>query len=119
MSSTGTGTATAVTVSEWSLNLATDKVEVTSMGDANKTYVQGLRDVSGSISLFWDETDDKLFDASESADGCKLYLYPSSLAPTFYFYGPAFIDASLTLSATGAVTASGNFAARGAWGRMP
>lgn len=119
MSSTGAGVAAALTVSEFSLDMATDKVDVTSMGDANKTYVQGLRDVSGSISAFWDDTQDTLFDGSESADGVKLYLYPSSTAPTFYFYGPAFLDASLATSATSAITVSGNFAASGAWGRKP
>ena len=118
-SATGTGTATSMTVSEWSLNLATDKVETSSLGDANKTYVQGLKDISGSLSLFWDDTDDKLFDASESTDGLKLYLYPTSAAPTFYFYGPAWLDASISLSVSGAVTASGNFVANGAWGRKP
>lgn len=119
MSSTGAGAASSMTISEFNLNMGTDKVEVTSMQDANKTYVQGLRDISGSLSAFWDELDDKMFDGSESADGVKLYLYPSSLAPTFYFYGPAFLDASLSSSVSGAVQVSGNFVAAGAWGRKP
>lgn len=119
LSTTAAGAASPVTVSEWSLNMATDKVDVTSMGDANKQYVQGLRDIQGTLSLFWDDTDDKLFDGSESTDGVRLYLYPSSLSPTFYFYGPAWLDASISQSATGAVTATGGFVANGAWGRKP
>ena len=117
---TGTGVAAPfISLSAWSLDMATDKEEVTSFGDPNKTYVQGLRDIKGTISGFWDSADDSLFDASESPDGMKLYLYPASTAATIYFYGPAFIDASIEVSATGANTVSGNFVANGAWGRKP
>lgn len=119
-STTGTGTAVNfVSLSAWSLDMATDKEEVTAFGDLNKTYVQGLRDIKGTISGFWDSADDSLFDASESADGMKLYLYPASTAPTIYFYGPAFIDASIAVDVKGAVTVSGNFVASGAWSRKP
>lgn len=106
-------------LSAWSLDMSTDKQEVTAFGDANKTYVQGLRDIKGTISGFWDSADDSLFDASESTDGLKLYLYPSSTASSIYFYGPAFIDASINVTAGGAVSVSGNFVASGAWGRKP
>jgi len=104
-------------MSKWSLDMATDKEEVTAFGDSNKLYVQGLRDIKGSVSGFWDSADDSLFDASESTDGVKLYLYPSALAPTLYFYGPAWLDASIDVDAKGAVTVSGDFVAAGAWGR--
>ena len=117
---TGTGTAVnMVSLSAWTLDMATDKVEVTAFGDLNKTYVQGLRDIKGTLSGFWDSADDSLFDASESADGMKLYLYPASTAATIYFYGPAFIDASINVSVSGAVTVSGNFVANGSWSRKP
>ena len=119
-STTGTGAAVnLISLSKWSLDMATDKVAVTAFGDLNKTYVQGLRDIKGTISGFWDSTDDSLFDASESADGMKLYLYPASTAATIYFYGPAWMDASIDVDSAGAVTVSGNFVANGAWGRKP
>jgi hypothetical protein len=44
--------------------MATDKVEVTSFLDANKTYVQGLKDISGALSGFWEDSQDALFDAA-------------------------------------------------------
>ena len=117
---TGTGAAAIVlSQSTWSLDLSTDKVDVTCFGDANKTYVQGLRDIKGTISGFWDNADDSLFDGSESTDGIKLYLYPANTAGTFYFYGPAWLDAKIDTSATGAVTVSASFVAQGAWGRKP
>jgi hypothetical protein len=60
-----------------------------------------------------------LFTAADSTDGVKLYLYMSSNAPTVYWYGPAWLDASCAVPVNGANTVSGNFVANGAWGRKP
>src|SRR5678815_519894 len=100
LSTTGSGAATnVIKLSHWTLNQTTDKIDVTSFGDANKTYVQGLKDVQGSIAGFFDDTETKPFTAADSSDGCKMYLYPSSDAPTKYWYGPAWLDVSIdTLS---------------------
>jgi len=120
LSVTGTGTPiAAISLSQWSLDKATDKVDVTAFGDLNKTYVQGLPDIKGSLSGFFDSADDALFDGSESADGIRIYLYPSSLAPTIYHYGPAWIDASISVDVKGAATVSASFVANGSWGRRP
>jgi len=117
LSSTGSGNASSISLTEWSLNRATDRQEVTSFGDANKTYVQGLPDVQGTLSGFWDHADTKLFDAAESADGCKLYLYMSSDAAGLYFYGPAWLDASITVNVNQPTAVSATFAANGSWGK--
>lgn len=82
-------------------------------------YVQGLRDIKGTLTGFWDSADDSLFDASESADGIKMYLYPASIASTIYFYGPAWVDASINVDVNGAIGVTGNFVANGAWARKP
>lgn len=120
MSSSGTGVAASVaSLSQWSLDMPTDRVETTSMLDLNKTYVQGLRDIKGSMTGFWEDSQDALFDASESTDGVKVYLYPSNLAPTVYFYGPAWVDASINVSVNGAVGLTASFAANGQWARKP
>ena len=120
LSTTGTGAATAsVSLSQWSLDKSTDKVDVTAFGDTNKVSVQGLPNIKGSIAGWFDDTSDALFDAAESADGCNLYLYPSSLVPTNYHYGPAWLDASVDVPASGANSIKGSFEGRGAWGRKP
>jgi hypothetical protein len=117
-STSGTGAAAPyVSLSNWTLDMATDKAEVTAFGDPNKTYVQGLKDIKGTLSGFWDNTGDTLFDAADSSDGVKLYLYPSSDAISKYFYGPAWLDASVATPSGGPVSVSGNFVANGAWGR--
>lgn len=120
LSTTGGGTAIpSVSLSKWSLDKATDKVEVTAFGDLNKVYVQGLPDVKGTIAGWFDSADDALFDASESTDGIKLYLYPSANALSIYHYGPAWVDASIDVDVKGAISISASFVANGSWGRKP
>lgn len=118
ISTSGTGAASSMcTLSEWSLNMGTDKAEVTAFCDANKQYVGGFPDVSGSLSGFWDDTVDTLYDAMASSDGVKIYLYPSNLVPTKYFYGPAWTDFSIETGVGDAVKISGSFSAAGDWGQ--
>jgi hypothetical protein len=119
LSSTGSGAAVnVIKLNAWTINKTTDKIEVTSFGDANKTYVQGLPDVQGTVSGFWDNTETKPFTAAGSSDGCKLYLYPSSDITGSYHYGPAWLDMSMDTSVSAAVTISGSFAANGSWGSV-
>lgn len=119
ISTSGSGTATTIVgLNKWSLNGTTDTVETTEFGAANKTYAQGFSDVSGTLSGFWDSTDDNLYDASRSSDGVKLYLYPSSDATTKYWYGPAWVDFSIDTGTGQAVTVSGNYKANGNWGQL-
>lgn len=116
-STTGSGNAIPVaSLTNWELNLATDRIETTAFGDTNKTYVQGLKDVQGTFSGFWNDTDSTLFTASASTDGTKLYLYPATTAATKYAYGPAWLDVSVSTGVSEAVAVSGSFAANGAWG---
>jgi hypothetical protein len=120
MSTTGAGAATTtVSLANWNLDLSTDKYEVTAFSDANKTYVQGLKDIKGTLSGFLDDTGLALFTAADSTDGCRMYLYPSSAAPTVYWYGPAWLDMSVAVPVGGPATISGNFSANGSWGRKP
>lgn len=116
MSTTGSGTASSViSLNAWTLNMATDKVEVTSFLDTNKTYVQGLRDISGTFAGFYDDTEAKLFTGAASTDGVKLYLYPSADMSSKYAAGPAWVDMTLDTGVAQAVTVSANFAANGSW----
>lgn len=117
LASTGTGVPSAVLhLNGWSLDLSRDTVDTTSFGDVNKTYVVGLKDVTGSFDGFWDDAEQKLFAGADSANGVFMYLYPATSAPTKYAYGPAWLDMSVETGVADAVTISGNFSANGAWG---
>lgn len=120
VSASGSGEARSVIkLTDWSVDMATDTVEVTSFGDTNKTYVQGLPNISGSLSGFWDDSEDQLFTAAASSDGCKMYIYPSSNAMSKYLYGPAWLSVSMTSAVGDAVKVSGSFVANGTWKRTP
>lgn len=119
ISTTGSGNAAqAVGLTSWSLDASSDRVEVTSFEDTNKTYVQGKKDISGEFSGVWDNATDNLFTGADSTDGVKLYLYPTADVTGKYWYGPAWLDASIEVSVDGAVTIKGSFQANGAWGRV-
>jgi hypothetical protein len=104
-------------ISEWTLDMASDKVETTALGDRNKTYCQGLRDTKGSLTGFWNSLDDAMFAAAESGDGIMLGIYPSELDPATYFVGPAWLDVNIKGGVASAVSLEGTFSANGAWTR--
>jgi len=106
-------------LTEWSIDSTTDTVEVTSFQDTNKSYVQGLPDLKGSFSGYWDAADDRIFDAAASTDGAKMILYPAyPLVSGQYWHGVAWVDASPSANVADAVKVSGTFVAAGAWTRV-
>lgn len=114
-----TGGASPVIVASmnnWTLDLARDKVDVTSFGDRFKQYVQGLPDIKGTIKGWWDAVHSRaLFSAALGETPVTLKLIPSLLDTTDFFQGPAYLDASIEVAADGAVSISGGFAGAGDW----
>jgi len=103
-------------LSNWTLAMKTARVDVTAYGDPNLVYVQGLRDLQGTFTGWWDDTDQTVQTASQSPTGTNLYLYPSTTAAARYAYGPAWMDVSMDVGVSSAVKISGTFAANGGWG---
>jgi hypothetical protein len=111
--------AAIVKVTKTTLSFSKDKVEVSGYGDANKIYVLGKKDLQGSISGFWDDASDKLFDAMDSDVGIMAYLYPDAVnAPTQYWYGLALFDGGIDVDSNGAVAVNGSLVAAGPWTRV-
>lgn len=108
-----------VSLNKWKLSLKTDKLNVTCFGDTNKVYVPGLRDISGSVSGFWNSTNVVLFDATEATTPGLLELAPNSTEPTFTFNGLAYLDADIDTAVEGAPAVSGSFMAAGPWAMNP
>lgn len=103
-------------VTDYTLDMSTDKVETTGLQDANKTYLMGLKDIKGTITAYWLADDDTLFAAADSADGMMLYLYPN-LPSGYWWGGPAWLDVSIKVSVSDTVKVDGNFSANGPWTR--
>lgn len=111
----GTGTKVA-TKSEWTLNLARDYVDATVFGETNKTYLVGLKDVSGTYAGILDVSGDLLLNASDE-DTVQVYLYADDRTSfeVLVASGPGLFDASVNASNTDAVRVTGNFRAAGSW----
>lgn len=106
-------------LNNWKLSLKTERIDVTCFGDANKVYVPGMKDISGSVTGFWNSADVTLVDAADQDTPGTLKLVPNSTEPTFFWQGPAYMDADIDTSADGAPALTGTFAAAGAWTREP
>ena len=105
-----------VGAASFDLNMTKDRVEVSEFGATNKTYVVGLKDLQANFSGFWNDALDKLFDVAEGTTPVNVYLYPDFVnAPTQYWWGSAYVDASVTSSVTVAVKTAGTIAAADAW----
>ena len=84
----------------WSINMVTDKQDVTAFGDGNKVYVAGLPDSSGQFSGFLDNATSQTYVAAVDGLARNLYLYPDAVNdPATYWFGTVLPD----LSADGAV----------------
>ena len=103
---------------EWSLDMSTDRVDCTAFNDSNKQFVSGLENIGGSISGYWDDTVDTVYDAMQSTGAVNMYLYPSTSVATKYWYGPAWVDLSISTGVADAVKFSGTFQASGTWGQF-
>lgn len=106
-----------IALNNWKLSLRTDYEEVSQFGDTNKVYVPGLRDVSGSLSGFWDSTNIVIFSATTATTPGVLHLVPNT-NESAYFEGAAYLDADIDCSlSVPKVTA--NFKAAGPWIEVP
>lgn len=93
----------------WSINFATDKAEVTAMGDTNKVYVSGLPDASGEFSGFYDDATAQTYTAATDGVARNLYLYPSLLTPGQYWFGTVLPDFNVSGGVGGAVEVSASW----------
>ena len=116
----GALTVIVAALNSWTLDLKRDRADATCFGDTNKQYVQGLPDIKGDITGIWDETVSQvLFDQALGEIAATLKLIPSSIAPTYFFSGLAYIDASIDVKHDGAISIKGSYAAAGPWTMAP
>lgn len=103
----------------WSINFATDKVDVTAMGDANKVYVSGLPDASGEMSGFQDDATMQTYTAAVDGLARKMYIYPNVLDTSKYFFGTVLADFSVNAGVSGAAEVSSSWNAASTVARVP
>jgi hypothetical protein len=98
---------------EWTLNMAREYADVSTFRDKNKVAAAGLMDINGSFSGLLDVTGDAVITHNDGTPyTVALYAEDGS---TVVATGPAYVDASMTVSITDAVRVNGNFKAAGDW----
>jgi hypothetical protein len=98
------GTAEPIAfLNSWSINFATDKVDVTAFGDLNKVYAAGLPDASGDFAGFYDDSSVQTYTAAVDGIARKMYLYPSTANTGQYWWGTILPDFQVNGAAGGAV----------------
>lgn len=82
-------------IAKWAINHTVDKVEVTAMGDSNKTYVAGMPDATGTFSGSYDNATAQTYTAAIDGLARKFYLYPDLTTNTQYWFGTIVVDMSV------------------------
>ena len=115
--SAGANTNTVAEVRSWTVEHTKDVIEDTTMGDAARTYNNGLHQFTGSMEVIYDSThtgSTNAFDPSQDT-AMTVEFYTSSTAGSQKFSGSVLVTSvSRTASFDDLVTATVNFQGSGA-----
>ena len=103
-------------IRSYTITETADTLEDTTMGDAARTYLASLKSFSGSMDVFWDETDTTGQVALAPGDSVTINIYPegSTSGDTYYTGSVIVTEKSITASFDGMVEASISFQGTGA-----
>jgi len=102
-------------IRSYSIEETGDTIETTSMGDAARTYTSSLTSWSGSVDVFWDETDTTGQGALSLGTEIVLNVYPEGDASGDTYYSGSAIVTGVSISGSfdGLVEASISFQGTG------
>ena len=103
-------------IRSYSITETSDTLEDTVMGDSARTYLASLKSFSGSMDVFWDETDTTGQVALAPGSSVTINIYPDgSVSGDTYYTGSIIVtEKSITSSFDGMVEASISFQGTGA-----
>jgi len=111
------GTDAVAEIRSYSVEETADTLETTSMGDAARTHLASLTSFSGSIDVYWDETDTAQT-ALTVGTSVTIKFYPEGTASSAKYYSgtaivtgvsrsasfDGLVEASISVQGTGALT---------------
>ena len=114
------GSNAVAEIKSYSLEESSDTLEDTAMGDSARTYKPSLTSFSGSLDVFWDETDTSGQGALSIGSEVTLNVYPEGDASgDTYYTGSAIVtgvsrsasfdglvEASISVQGNGALTST-------------
>ena len=112
------GSNSVAEIRSYSIEESADTLEDTSMGDSARTYKPSLTSFSGSLDVFWDETDTSGQGALSIGSEVTLNVYPEGdTTGDIYYTGSAIVtgvsrtgafdglvEASISVQGNGALT---------------
>ena len=110
------GSNAVAEIRSYSITETADTLEDTTMGDAARTYLSSLKSFSGSMEVFWDETDTTGQGALTVGSSATINIYPegSDTADTYLTGSIIVTGKTVTASFDGMVEASITFQGNGA-----
>ena len=107
-------------IRSYSIEETSDTLETTTMGDSARTYTPNLTSWSGSVDVYWDETDSTGQGALTVGAEITLNVYPEGdTSADTYYTGAAIVtsvtknasfdglvEASISVQGTGALTST-------------
>ena len=102
------GSNAVAEIKSYSIEESADTLEDTSMGDSARTYKPSLSNFSGSLDVFWDETDTNGQGALSIGSEVTLNVYPEgdTTGDTYYTGSAIVTGVSRSASFDGLVEAS-------------
>lgn len=103
-------------IRSYSISETSDTVEDTTMGDSARTYLPSLTTFSGSMDVFWDETDTNGQVALTVGSTATINIYPEGASSSDTYLTGSIIVTGKTINASfdGMVEASISFQGTGA-----
>ena len=94
------GSNAVADIRSYSIEESADTLEDTSMGDSARTYKSSLTSFSGSLDVFWDETDTNGQGALSIGSEVTLNVYPEGADSGDTYYSGSAIVTGVTRSAS-------------------
>ena len=110
------GTTAVAEIRSYSISETSDTIEDTSMGDTSRTYKPSLKSFSGSVDVFWDETDTTGQGALTVGSEVTIKFYPEGTTAGDTFYTGSAIVTGKTINGSfdgmveASITVQGNCA---------
>jgi hypothetical protein len=109
------GSATLGEIRSFNLNITTDVIEDTSMGDTFRSFKSGLSQFTADLEVFFDETD-AAQNALDPAAQLTLELYPEGASSGDTYFTGTVIVTSKTVTSTVDGMVEASFTAQGTGG---
>jgi predicted secreted protein len=92
------GTTAVAEIRSYSFTESADTIEDTVMGDTARTYKPSLKSFSGSVDVYWDETDTSGQQALSVGSEVTIKFYPEGASSGDTYYSGSAIVTGLTVN---------------------